>query len=282
MNINNIIAMFFRDIGNKYAELSKKKLDSSIEDFFTFRNINIAEVNKKVVLDWLHYLKKDRSLKPSSINSMLWGIRTFFDYCVEENFLEENPFRQIKPLKVEKALPRPINNKILFAMKDASSDNIKYRTIIEVFDCTGVRISELVGIDLSDIKWDDRIILIRNAKGGFERFVPFTSKCGELIKEYLAIRPKSKDSALFLNQTKTRYSRRGIHYVITKYRQLVTPHNRVTLHMFRHTYATRLKEKEVSTQIIGALMGIRDLRNVEIYANCSNKLRKKRYEKYKR
>lgn len=282
MNKQEIIDSFFSDKANQYADLSIKKLHICINDLFAFTNFEIRDINKRTIMDWLNYLKKDRNLKPISINSMLWGIRALFDYCEEENIIEYNPVRQITPLKVEEGLPRPINREILFAMKEASVNKVKHRAIIETFECTGIRISELVGIDLDDIKWGERIILIRNAKRGFERFVPFTSNCGVLIKEYLAIRPNNTSRALFLNQCKERYSVRGIQYIINKYRLSVAPLSRITPHMFRHTFATKLLEKEASIQVIGDIMGIRDPRTIEIYARSSSKLRKTQYEKYKK
>jgi len=283
MDKRELIDLFFRDKGNRYAKTSNKQLSIAIEDFFSFTDSEILHIKRRTILDWLSYLKKDRHLKPISINLKLWGIRAFFNYCVEENIIEDSPVRQIKPLKVEKGLPRPIDNEYIFAMKDSSAGNIKYRAIIETLECTGIRLSELLGIDLEDIRWDERIILIRNAKGGFQRFVPFTAKCGELIQEYLAIRPSERDTnALFLNQCKKRYHAMGIQYIVNKYRVIVAPLSRITPHMFRHSYATKLLEKEASTQVIATLMGIKDIQNVGIYAKSSYKLRKKQYEKYKR
>jgi len=281
MNKKELIDLFFRDKANGYAESSNKSLRISIDDFFAFTNSEIIDINRRIVLDWLNYLKKDRNLKATSINTLLWGIRIFFNYCVEEDIIEDSPVRQIKYLKMLNGLPRPIDKEILFSMKEASASNIKHWTIMETLECTGIRISELVGIDLDDIKWDQRIILIRNAKRGFQRFVPFTPKCGGLIKEYLAIRPNN-NKALFLNQCKERYTPKGIQYIINKYRLIVAPLSRVTPHMFRHSFASKLLEKEATTPVIGDLMGIRSPRIIQIYARSSNKLRKKQYEKYKK
>jgi site-specific recombinase XerD len=282
MNKQEVIDLFFRDKANRYAKSSNIQLRLSIKEFFAFTNSELVDINKRTILSWIKYLLSERNLKPISINLKLWGIRAFFSYCVEESILEVNPVLQIKPLKVKQGLPRPIDHEILFAMKDASISNIKYRAILETLECTGVRVSELVGIDVEDIKWDQRIILIRIAKGGFQRFVPFTAKCGELIHEYLAIRPNNIDTALFLNQTKTRYHPIGIQYIINKYRVMVAPLSHVTPHMYRHTFATKLLEKEATTQVIAKLMGIKDIKNVEIYAKSSSILRKKNYEKYKK
>ncbi|MCB8817706.1 tyrosine-type recombinase/integrase, partial [Desulfosporosinus shakirovi] len=104
----------------------------------------------------------------------------------------------------------------------------------------------------------------------------FRKSCRVFLDHY------NDEKALFLSQTKKRYSVNGIQDIIKKYKLLVAPLSRLSPHMFRHTYATKLLEKEASTQVIGTLMGIKNPRHIEVYARSSHKLRKKQYEKYKR
>jgi integrase/recombinase XerD len=171
----------------------------------------IAELKTRDIEDWI--TPQFKKLANASIRVKEAALHSFLDYCVDEDVLSYNPFIKIKPPKVPRRLPKPLNRRDLFLLKEAAKGNRRYRAMIELLHVTGIRVSELRNIQCQDIYWEDNKIWIREAKAR-ERFVYFSSECKAYLKIYAA-RRKVGIPWFFYNNRGKPLTRQGI-WKITK------------------------------------------------------------------
>lgn len=136
------------------------------------------------VRSWLASME-DKGLKPRSIHLKLSAVKSFYQYCMEENILIKNPTLTVQTPKLDDSLPYYLTKRQLTLLQELTRPDLRARAIVETLYTTGVRISELLQIQLDDIKWETRQIWIRKGKGNKERFVLFTHDCVVRLKAYL-------------------------------------------------------------------------------------------------
>lgn len=136
------------------------------------------------VRSWLASME-DKGLKPRSIHLKLSAVKSFYQYCMEENILIKNPTLTVQTPKLDDSLPYYLTKRQLTLLQELTRPDLRARAIVETLYTTGVRISELLQIQLDDIKWETRQIWIRKGKGNKERFVLFTHDCAVRLKAYL-------------------------------------------------------------------------------------------------
>lgn len=166
---------------------------------------------------------KEKGLKTVSINSRLRAMRAFFNFLEGRNLIKSNPMKDIKLLKDRKRIVETFDNqqiKALFKECDLRTFvGLRDYTIMMLLLETGVRVNELVGIKTTDIIWEQKVIRIRNTKGGFERFVPIQDKMINQLKKYIAVRGSVDTDYLFITRDDTPLSKKQVQNRVIKGRK---------------------------------------------------------------
>lgn len=287
---NYDIAHFLKFIKYKYG-LTTIKSEEEIKQI----NINdfSIETVKQISLEDIHaflaYLKETYNSKPATLARKAASIRTFFTYlCNKTKRIPNNPAQDLESPKLDKRLPKYLtldeSKKLLETAsiaKTGSNGNHDNRTrdyaMITLFLNCGMRLSELIGINISDIDFENRKLNVIG-KGNKERTIYLNDACISAIKDYLAIRPHdavkfdSRD-ALFLSEQKKRISKRTVQYIVKQEIKLagIEKANKYSVHKLRHTAATLMyKYGEVDIRALQELLGHESISTTEIYTHVDN------------
>ncbi len=252
----------------------------------------LQKVNSFFVNDFLFFLKNALDNTPETRNRKLASLKRFFKYLYVNDYIPINPTQNTQSAQIKKRVPKYLNlddSKKLLSSTITSNqrNNIRNYAIICLFLNCCLRLSELVELNLTDIKLDERTIKVRG-KGDKERILYLNDATTEAIEEYLKVRttlPKENYNynALFLSEQKKRVSRRCVQTVVTETitRAMKELSSELHTHSLRHTGATLMyNECDVSILIIQKILGHSHLSSTEIYTHVSNKNLKEIVEKY--
>ena len=251
----------------------------------SIRNMSLETVSK-ITLDDIHsflfYLTNTYNSKAATRARKVSSIRVFFNYlCNKAGLIEKNPAQNLETPKLDKRIPKYLtlddSKKLLEAVNDMDDRN-KERdyAIITLFLNCGMRLSELVGINIKDINFNDQKLNVIG-KGNKERTIYLNSACMNAVNKYLAVRPHdnvkydSKD-ALFLSERRERISNRTVQYIVKQeLKRAGLDTNKYSVHKLRHTAATLMyKYGNVDIRALQELLGHERIATTEIYTHVDN------------
>ncbi len=248
-------------------------------DIQTLKKITTNDINS-----FLSYLALNQGSRPATRARKISTIRIFFAYLYDQKLIDDNPTLGIKTPKQEKRMPKYLSlddsKKLLSVTADENDEN-KERdyAIITLFLNCGLRLSELVGINISNIDFSEYKLTVIG-KGNKERTIYLNEACIRAIQDYLSVRPKegvkvdSKGSnkALFLSKRKERISNRMVQYIVE--RELMKAGldtSKYSTHKLRHTAATLMYQYgHVDIRALQELLGHESIATTEIYTHVSN------------
>lgn len=272
----NMIEYFFKDNQARFSNDTVRGYGIALRQFFNFTQKQYDQIKRGDIRKWYASLDNE-GLMPRTIRIKLGALSTFYKYLLEENIIKKNPITGIELPKIDDSLPVYLDKRQLAQLMELVKDNQRERTIIEMLYATGVRISELINIKKSDIKWDTRQIWITKGKGNKERFVLFTPECAERLKRYLD--SIDNDSPyIFPNKWGVPLSRSWIEQLFRGYSEQLG--FKVTPHLLRHTFAAHLSEKGMPLSYIQDLLGHTNINTTRVYTRLSNAARKKQYDSF--
>lgn len=273
------------------------------ENFLNECNINFEKIDKKTILNYQAYLSsKDRKtpkdspgkkkLASFSINRMLSSLRSFLKFLTKIDYAVPIPPNAIELIKSEKKVPRVGEfediRKLIEAPNRFEKNKVvalRNRAMLETLFSTGVRISELLNIKISDIDKSGRIFI--RGKGKKERFVYLTPRAQKHIKKYLEVRGEDDSNYLFLpyrgkniNNKNKKISPNYLEERVKKYRELLGLNIPITVHGIRHAFATYLAESGASPAAIQILLGHESLDTTTRYVQASHRYAEKIFHKY--
>ena len=254
-----------------------------------FKDINISnlslDVIKKIELNDIHaflaYLTTTYHSKAATRARKVSSIRVFFNYLSQKaNLIEKNPAQNLATPKIEKRMPKYLtlddSKKLLTVTSDEERNKERDYAIITLFLNCGLRLSELVGININDISFDDAKMTVIG-KGNKERTIYLNKACLQAINSYLEVRPKigikpSSIKALFLSERKERISKRTVQYVVDKeLRRAGLDTKKYSTHKLRHTAATLMYQYgNVDIRALQELLGHESISTTEIYTHVAN------------
>lgn len=251
----------------------------------SIRNMSLETVSK-ITLDDIHsflfYLTNTYNSKAATRARKVSSIRVFFNYlCNKAGLIEKNPAQNLETPKLDKRIPKYLtlddSKKLLEAVNDMDDRN-KERdyAIVTLFLNCGMRLSELVGINIKDINFNDQKLNVIG-KGNKERTIYLNSACMNAVNKYLAVRPHdnvkydSKD-ALFLSERRERISNRTVQYIVKQeLKRAGLDTNKYSVHKLRHTAATLMyKYGNVDIRALQELLGHESISTTEIYTHVDN------------
>ncbi len=258
-----------------------------------FNNIYIKDFSldnlKRITLDDIHaflsYLALNQRAKPATRARKISTIRIFFSYLSQKaKLIETNPAQNLETPKLDKRMPKYLSldeSKKLLNVTMDENDEFKERdfAIITLFLNCGLRLSELIGINVQDIDFNEYKMNVIG-KGNKERTIYLNKACINAIKEYIKVRPteglkndsKASNKALFLSKRKERISKRTVQYIVEKeLRKAGLDTSKYSTHKLRHTAATLMYQYgNVDIRALQELLGHESISTTEIYTHVSN------------
>ena len=267
---------------NSFLAFAKREMDA---------DVGIGTVTKRLVRRYLSHLHEAKA-STRTVLRRLSALRSFFKYAVREKIALENPLEEIDSPKKEKRLPVSLTfDQIehLFAQPDLSSYlGYRDRAIMELFYSSGLRLSELVGLNRRDFDEKSGILNVFG-KGKKQRQAPITETAARWLQNYLnhperkrdtkEHRGEQDDQAIFLNKWGKRLTARSVDRSFAAYLKASGLSETITPHTIRHTIATHWLENGMDLKTIQLLLGHTSLATTTIYTHVSSKLKREVYDK---
>jgi integrase/recombinase XerD len=218
------------------------------------------------------YMRHQKGLRIVTINTRLRALRAFFNYLFKAKHIPQNPFDGITLLKDRKTVIATFSKEQLnklFKQPDLKTfTGVRDYTILMLLLETGIRASELVGISIEDILWEDDLIIIRQSKSYRQRQVPITKPMRQQLKKYINIRGSIETNALFVTVDSNPLSKRGLQNQIKKYgNEAGIKGVRCSPHTFRHTFAKLSVQNGANIFELQAILGHTSFEIVKTYVN---------------
>ncbi len=236
---------------------------------------------------YLAHLHEQR-LSKATIARRLSSLRTFLKYLCREGVLAKNPATGLRTPKQRSQLPTVLGAKEIAALLTAPDGSTRLgcrdRAIFETFYSTGLRVSELVGINLSDLDLDSGVVTVRG-KGKRERLAILGSGARAAIRRWLAFRGRTAEGrsvdcdALFLNHQGGRITARSVARILTKHLKRAGIATHASPHSLRHSFATHLVDRGADVRSVQELLGHRSLSSTQIYTHVSSQRLRETYDK---
>lgn len=268
----NTVTAYREDLDSFFTFLSEEYLNIGRE------MLDLEKIDNLAIRAYLAHLNR-RKLSRSSIARHLSTLRTFFRFLIREGIVPNNPARAVATPKREKHLPAVLQTsdiEVLFEQPDLQTPlGIRDRAWLELLYASGLRVSELVGIDLDDFELRARLLKVRG-KGSKERIVPFGGKASEALLAWLEVRGAlrsagdDEEQPLFLNNRGGRITARSIRRILDKYVRSASLQAGVSPHTLRHSFATHLLNAGADLRAIQELLGHVSLSTTQKYTHLND------------
>lgn len=270
---NNTIASYMRDI-RQFAEWLR---DSEDVDVLDASQLNISR--------YLTHLENEGK-SGATVSRCLASLKNFYTYVVSSGFLVKTPVTDIRVNRGEKKLPQILTSREveLLLSQPACVDAKGYRdkAMLEVMYATGIRVSELIELDVEDVNLEQRIIKCNSAKKF--RIIPLYPAALRALTVYLrdirnSMISSPEENALFVNVNGVRMSRQGFWKILKHYQDSARIEKEITPHTLRHSFAVHLLENGADLSSLQELMGHSDISSTQLYTHMLNQNLKRVYDK---
>ncbi len=247
-----------------------------VEYFQTQGITDIKKVNKTNINSYILYLER-QNWSSATQSRYIASMKAFFTFLHNENYISTLPTREIKAPHVEKKMPDILSvEEIMLLLKQPdckTPKGMRDKAMLELLYGTGIRVTELISLQLSDISMD--MSYIQCASGRKTRIIPFHDEAKKALQEYLeharGILVKDKDkNILFTNYAGEPMSRQGFWKLVKAYAAQAGIKREITPHTLRHSFAAHLVENGADLRAVQEMMGHADLSSTQIYAGMAN------------
>ena len=254
-------------------------------------NTSCTDVDFNKLREYLHFIQRF-DYKKTTIARKVAAIRTFYKFLFRERYIDSNPAISLSAPQRPKSLPKFLTpeevEKILNNVKIETPAGFRNRVILELLWATGMRVSELSNLNFGDLNLDENEIRVFG-KGAKERIVLVSNRAKGYLEQYIKsarqlIAPEyntgeiNDDTPLFINNTGYRLQNKTIRKVINETVEKIELPKKVTPHVFRHSFATKLIENGADLRVVQELLGHAGISNTQIYTHISMKHMKEVYE----
>ena len=278
-------------VEKNFSKHTAKAYCADVLDFLLWMGEESCEdVNFSKVREYLHFIQKF-NYKKNTIARKIASIRTFYKYLYRERKVDSNPAMNLTSPKRPKSLPKFLTpdevEEILNNVKMETPSGFRNRAILELLWATGMRVSELSGLNFGDLNLEHNEIRVFG-KGANERIILVTDRAKSYLERYIntarALIPKgfpledvSESSPVFINNTGYRLQTKTIRNVINETVEKIALPKKVTPHVFRHSFATHLIENGADLRVVQELLGHASISNTQIYTHVSTQHLKEVY-----
>ncbi|MBS1789932.1 MAG: tyrosine recombinase XerC [Acidobacteria bacterium] len=244
------------------------------------RSVNVRDIDHLTIREYMASLYEKKK-KKSSIHRKVASLRTFFRYLCREGVLEMNPAKLVASPRVERTLPNHLTiEQMVRFIETPDTETLlgkRDRAMLELLYASGLRVSEMVGLNLTDIDFTNQTVRVKG-KGRKERIVPFGSHALTALQDYLGVRgellieadPENADPAtLFFNYQGTRITTRSVGRMVDKYVKMCAEIQHISPHSLRHSFATHLLDAGADLRAIQEMLGHVRLSTTQKYTHVS-------------
>jgi len=274
----------YLEIEKNYSAHTILNYRLDLQDFAKFISETTIEKIDYLILRKYLAILKEKNLGNRSVGRHLSALRSFFRFLTREGHIKTNPIVMLSSPKLDKHLPQFMTEdetaKLIesaFAKDDLDERGLRDRAILETFYSTGMRISELVGLDQEHIDFIGGIVKVFG-KGKKERVVPIGEAALTAIRKYLD-RRKKQSEVIFLNKNGKRITTRGVRDIVEKYIKRAGIKQGISPHTLRHSFATHLLNRGADLRTVQELLGHANLSTTQIYTHLTTERLKTVYDK---
>lgn len=274
-------------IEKKLSDNTKSAYEKDLKVFSEFlNNKSISKITTNDIKDYINHLN-DTNVKDKTIARKIVSLRTFFDYLMREKIISVNPCEKIESPKLKKTLPKTLNvEEIDKLLNFKATTPLEYRNkaMLELMYATGLRVSELVNLEVNDINIKDNYVKVFG-KGKKERIVPMADITTKIMDEYInnyrsfLLKGYLTDK-VFLSSYGKGITRQGFFKILKKIANEQGIEKDFSPHTLRHSFATHLLEYGADLRSIGEMLGHENIKTTQIYTHLSNNKMKMDYEEY--
>ena len=259
----------------KFSPHTVKAYKQDIQQFLDYFQEGKLSIDKENIRDFITvvFLK---TKKKTTVARKIYAVKSFFIYLLQKGKITKNPLDAIGTPKVDKILPEILTEREMLEFLDLLPEDtflhLRNKAVFEFLYATGLRISELTGLKLVDINFDEELVRVMG-KGKKERIVPFHDHAKKILLKYLAEAHKQFKTSIeyiFLNARGKKISDRSVEIILQNtYRELMRSNKHVYPHLFRHSFATHLLQRGANLRIIQELLGHTNLSTTEKYTSLN-------------
>ena len=295
VSLKDILADFLVFISEE-KNYSNHTLKAYGKDLSTFINFikkfhlkafnDVSKINRSQIRQFMANAF-DSGLSSKTVARRLASIKSFFNYLIQVELIEDSPASSVRSPKIEKSIPNFIHtNKIKTLMGIPDEKTLigkRDLAILELFYATGIRLSELVSLNIGSVNYHDRLVKV-TGKGNKERIIPFGKHAYNNLEIYLRERGLSwlsnENIPLFTSKNNKRISVRSVQLRVKKYiSQVIGTKNGASPHVLRHTFGTHLLDNDADIRSIQELLGHSSISSTQIYTKVNPKKIREVYKK---
>ncbi|MBI4307381.1 MAG: site-specific tyrosine recombinase XerD [Chloroflexi bacterium] len=248
-------------------------------------------VNRPLLSEYIIHLRSDRSYAPTTVARKVAAIKSFFSFLLEEGDIKTDPTEEISAPKVGRTLPKPISEEDVAVLlqqpaKRATPEGKRDQAMLELLYATGLRVSELVSLNLPDIHLQAGQGQVRCiGKGRKERIIPIHDRASQVLREYVEearpdmLRHDNNEQALFLNRRGERLTRQGFWLILKNYAREANIQTDITPHTLRHSFATHLLRGGAPLRNVQELLGHANISTTQVYTQLTSDYVRREYDK---
>lgn len=246
---------------------------------------DISSTTKTTVLSYLLYLQKEDRAS-STVSRTLASLRSYYLFMMQNGVVKSNPTSNLEAPHVEKKIPKILSGEevelLLEQPKNCDNKGIRDKAMLELLYATGIRVSELINLDVSDVNVP--MSFVRCKGGKKERIIPMGHQAKDALENYINNVRKymvkdENETALFVNCSGARLSRQGFWKLIKYYQHIAGIETDITPHTLRHSFAAHLLENGADLHSIQEMMGHADISSTQVYSRMMNSKIKDVYAK---
>ena len=272
-------------VEKNFSQYTAKAYTSDVMSFLIWlEDTDVSSVDYNKIREYLRFIYK-YNYKKTTVARKISALRTFYKYLYRERVVEANPVSGVSAPKKTKSLPNFLDKEeieqILNNVNIESPSGFRNRAILELLWATGMRISELSGLNFGDLNLEHNEIKVFG-KGSKERIVLISERAKQYLERYIHTArrlvakdfpppPQEENSPVFINNTGYRLNPKTIRNVINSIVEKISLPQKVTPHMFRHSFATYLIENGADLRVVQELLGHASISNTQIYTHISTK-----------
>ena len=278
----------FLENEKKASENTLVSYKRDVEKYISYiknRGMDVRAASGTVILEYMFEMQQS-GMSAATVSRTLASVRSFYKYLRNVKAVDFDPTEQLHSLKAEKKLPEVLSSgeveQLLKQPKDDSDKGCRDKAMLELLYATGIRVSELINLDVSDVNVP--MSFVRCKGGKKERIIPMGHQAKDALENYINNVRKymvkdENETALFVNCSGARLSRQGFWKLIKYYQHIAGIETDITPHTLRHSFAAHLLENGADLHSIQEMMGHADISSTQVYSRMINSKIKDVYAK---